>query len=197
MYYSTNLNSDFPGWLARTSDHCNWNGVECTNERVTSISLENLSLSGPFPTYLSDIAGLRSLSLSGNNLDASMGASSDICTMNDLSITGDENNCPNNVGTSGCCASVKLTSPHSDYLNGIVASRLGTSDCNNIIGSDSYVCTFMESRDNHDVFQIDPNDFPYDAWLEVSFYNKQVLFSGLKVATVLCSTLTIIRSIQT
>jgi hypothetical protein len=157
MYYTTSLSTSNPGWL-NTANHCAWNGVTCSNNRVTGLSLESLSMTGPYPADLVNLSQISSIALSGNSLTGII--PNELCN---AQIIGDEYNCPNNIDTAGCCNTVKITSPTSAYLNGIVESELGSSIC-----GDSLVCTFMTSRDNHDVFLTYPENFPYEAWLKVS-----------------------------
>ena len=90
-----------------------------------------------------------------------------MCNIDGLSIVGDETNCPNVFGVSGCCDAVRLTSP-SPYLDAIVADNSGSSDCTAVTGDESNVCTFMKNKANHDVFTSYPESFPYGDWLQVS-----------------------------
>lgn len=162
MYYTTSLSTSNPGWL-NTANHCAWNGVTCSNNRVTGLSLESLSMTGPYPADLVNLSQISSIALSGNSLTGII--PNELCN---AQIIGDEYNCPNNIDTAGCCNTVKITSPTSAYLNGIVESELGSSTCDDIGGSDTSVCAFMTSRDNHAVFLTYPENFPYEAWLKVS-----------------------------
>jgi hypothetical protein len=164
IFYDTSMNSDNPTWLT-TGDHCTWAGVTCNaDKQVTSLVLEDLSLTGTYPSTLNKLSALASLTTNGNKLTTNM--SNDICSMPGIQIVADETNCPNNVGTSGCCAAVRLVEP-SPYL---YMFTNGHADCDSASPSfESGVCSFMKSNSNHaDVFTTYPDGFPYDAWLEVS-----------------------------
>ena len=162
MYYATSLSTSNPGWL-NIANHCAWNGVTCSNNLVTGLSLESLSMTGPYPANLVDLSEISSIALSGNSLTGII--PNELCNSH---IIGDEYNCPNDFDADGCCNTVKVTSPTSAYLNGIVESELGSSTCDDIGGSGTSVCAFMTRRDNHDVFLTYPENFPYEAWLKVS-----------------------------
>ena len=168
VFYGTSLATKNPAWL-NTGDHCSWTGVACNAEKkVTSLVLEDLGLTGDYPATLSKLSALTTLTTDGNALDGTI--SSGICQMSGISIIGDETNCPNEVGITGCCTAVRLTDP-SPYLNGIIANELGSSDCGNIaLSSDANVCSFMKDDDNHYIFGDDQysNSFPYESWLKVS-----------------------------
>ena len=140
-------------------------------------------MTGPFPDSLNKLSDLVALTTDGNSLTGTI--STDICSMAGIVITGDETNCPNDVGQSGCCAAVRLTNP-SPYLNEIVASELGSSDCGDagiLSTSDSQVCTFMKSDDNHYIFGDDqyPGSFPYEDWLRVSIGGISSLFTSISL----------------
>jgi hypothetical protein len=171
IFYGTSLVTVNPTWL-NTGDHCAWSGVTCNSDskEVTALVLEDFGLSGPYPATLNNLSALTGLTTDGNVLTGTI--SNDICSISNIQIVGDETNCPNNVGTAGCCAAVRLTNP-SPYLNEIIASQLGSADCESIaLGSDASVCTFMKSDDNHYIFGEDqyPDSFPYENWLKVSCY---------------------------
>jgi hypothetical protein len=139
--------------------------VTCNaDHRVASLALENIPISGPYPTDLRSLSEMNSLLLSGNSFTGSI--PNDLCTSNPY-IAGDETNCPNDLGTSGCCDAVRLTSP-SDYLDGLVSSQFGSSDCGTLGSADANVCTFMKNKGSHDVFLTYPDGFPYLNWLKVS-----------------------------
>ena len=161
------MNTVNPDWLG-TGNHCLWTGVTCNDDfQVVSFSLDNLGLTGPYPTTLGNLSEMTSLSTLGNGLTGDI--PNDVCSK-EAAIVGDETNCPNAFGTSGCCDEIRLTSP-SPYLDAIVVSRLGSSDCSSIADYNSDVCTFMRNKANHDVFDADqyPSGFPYETWLEVRF----------------------------
>ena len=165
MFYTTSLETNNPNWLNQ-ADHCYWTGVSCTNNRVTSLALNDVLISGPYPSDLRDLVEMTSLSLSGNNLIGTV--PNNLCSSS-LTLTGDETNCPNDIGVTGCCDNVRLTYPESGYLSGVVSARFGTSDCVALGASseEGEVCTFMKDRGNHDVFLTYPEGFPYANWLKV------------------------------
>ncbi|KAJ1376836.1 Serine-threonine/tyrosine-protein kinase, catalytic domain [Sesbania bispinosa] len=63
----TDPNNALSGWLLH-SNHCNWYGVTCSKlgNRVQSLNLSGLSLSGKLPSHLSNLTYLHSLDLSNN-----------------------------------------------------------------------------------------------------------------------------------
>ena len=167
VFYDTSMSSDYPNWL-NTGDHCAWAGVSCNaNKQVTSLVLEDRRLMGTYPSTLNKLSALTTLTTDGNELTTDI--SDDICSMPGIQIVADETNCSNDVGTSGCCSAVRLTNP-SPYLDGIIASELGSSTCTELSSSDSHVCLFMKDDDNHYIFGDDqyPDGFPYGPWLKVS-----------------------------
>ena len=166
IFYGTSLETVNPTWL-NTGDHCSWSGVTCNNdEKVTSLALNDLDLTGPFPSNLGKLSALTSLVSTGNSLEGPL-AVNDICTS--TYIAGDETNCPNAVDETGCCDVVRMTNP-SPYLDRIVESELGTTDCGTLSTSDSSVCNFMRNKASHYVFDDGqyPAGFPYENWLKVS-----------------------------
>ncbi|CAL5204127.1 unnamed protein product [Lathyrus oleraceus] len=64
----TDPNNVLSNWTA-DSNHCNWYGVNCSKvgERVQSLTLSGLGLSGQLPSNLSNLTYLHSLDLSKNN----------------------------------------------------------------------------------------------------------------------------------
>jgi hypothetical protein len=180
VFYGTSLETTNPAWL-NAGDHCTWAGVTCNaDKQITSLVLEDLGLTGTYPSTLHKLSALTTLATDGNKLTTNM--SNDICSMPGIQIVADETNCPNDIGTSGCCAGVRLTDP-SPYLDGIIASELGSSTCNELSLSDSHVCSFMKDDDNHYIFGDDqyPDGFPYKEWLKVScatsnIYDSHVIY---------------------
>ena len=164
-----------PAWLG-VGDHCEWSGVTCNDDlKVTELALGNLGLTGEYPATLGSLSKLNSLSTAGNGFTATI--PNDVCSISDLSIVADETNCPNAVDVSGCCDAVRMTNP-SPYLDEIVTSKLGSSDCSSMTDHNANVCTFMRNPANHYVFDEDqyPVGFPYENWLEVS--NGDIRFAS-------------------
>lgn len=158
--------SDFT-WQTR-DDHCAWTGITCNNKKkVKTLNLDDLSLSGSYPSTLNKLGALRTLSTTGNAMTGSVSANG-ICSANNLSISADETNCPNAVDQTGCCDTIRMTSP-SPYIDGIVENVLGSSDCDSLSGSESQVCSYMRNKDHHYIFNDDqyPVGFPYENWLKV------------------------------
>ena len=90
-----------PTWL-NTGDHCAWSGVTCSSDKkVTALVLEGLGLAGSYPATLNNLSALTGLTTDGNVLTGTI--SNDICSISNIQIVGDETNCPNAVGTAGCC----------------------------------------------------------------------------------------------
>ena len=166
VFYGTSLNQVSPGWLGN-GDHCGWTGVTCdgSNKKVTSLVMEDLNLTGDYPSTLNKLSALTALTTDGNGLTGEISAP--ICDMSGIQIVGDETNCPNDFDTPGCCTAVKLTSPQSEYLQKFVQVHFG-SDCAFPGGSDT--CEFMMNKFNHgEIFSVYPVEFPYEEWLNVSF----------------------------
>jgi len=104
LFYSTSMATDYPGWLT-TGDHCEWSGISCSSDKhITSVTLQNLNLTGPYPTNLNNLSAMTGLITDGNSLTGVI--SNDICGMTGIHIEGDASNCPNAVGTEGCCFTV-------------------------------------------------------------------------------------------
>ncbi|XP_057543090.1 LRR receptor-like serine/threonine-protein kinase HSL2 [Amaranthus tricolor] len=58
-------NHDHP--FPQPSNHCNWTGITCNSlHQVTAVNLDNLELSGTFPSGFCRIPSLRNLSISSN-----------------------------------------------------------------------------------------------------------------------------------
>ena len=51
---------------------CDWSGVHCDGELVTSVSLPNLNINATIPSYIYHLSALSSLVLSGNKLHGSL-----------------------------------------------------------------------------------------------------------------------------
>lgn len=66
-------NSSLSNWNPRQDSPCNWTGVTCNNNSVVvSISLDSLSLDGPFPAILCRLSSLSLLSLSDNFINSTL-----------------------------------------------------------------------------------------------------------------------------
>jgi hypothetical protein len=97
VFYGTSLNNVNPTWLS-SSDHCSWSGVTCNAEqKVTSLDLEDLGLTGAYPSTLNNLSVLTTLTTEGNNLTGSI--SNDICSIRDIQILANPANCV----IEGCC----------------------------------------------------------------------------------------------
>ena len=59
------------GWLASV-DPCEWHGIGCKDNEITSIILPDNGLSGTLPSSLSSLENLQTLNLSENNLHGSI-----------------------------------------------------------------------------------------------------------------------------
>jgi len=162
------------GWLGN-GDHCTWEGVICSPDRVTELALANNQMSGPFPSDLNGLSSLKILNLSGNELVGS--TPTDICDRSlvaDLHIYADSDNCPHEFDPTtglyqaGCCDNVLIDV--DIFLNEFTGAVLGDANCNNLVGTDASVCDYMSNKANHAIFADGyPEDFPgvWD-WLKVS-----------------------------
>ncbi|OMO65964.1 hypothetical protein COLO4_30884 [Corchorus olitorius] len=70
LFTSLNSPQQLTGWTASNGDPCgqSWKGVTCSGQRVTEIKLSNLELSGNMGYSLQNMASLKELDLSHNNL---------------------------------------------------------------------------------------------------------------------------------
>ena len=72
------------GWLVNNTP-CSWAGITCTDERVTSISLEGNQLHGEIPLVLGQLSQLRELALSYNEfvgeIPVELGALTNLTTL--------------------------------------------------------------------------------------------------------------------
>ncbi|KAL5571092.1 hypothetical protein UlMin_020689 [Ulmus minor] len=61
-------------WNDRDDTPCNWFGITCdsSTHRVSSVQLESLELSGPFPTFLCRLPSLSYLSLFNNSINSTL-----------------------------------------------------------------------------------------------------------------------------
>ncbi|KAJ4823843.1 hypothetical protein Tsubulata_036098 [Turnera subulata] len=82
-----------PGWSTKSSaGFCNWKGIKCdsSHQRVTSISLSRMGLSGILPPGMSTLTELQSLSLQDNQLSGAFPSLADLSNLQDLFL--DSNN---------------------------------------------------------------------------------------------------------
>ena len=166
------------GWLG-SSSHCDWYGVTCTATlEVEALALDNNALSGSFPTDLSGLGSLTSLSTAANSLSGTI--PSDVCassTSGSLFIFGDAFNCPNDFDSTtgqylaGCCDSVLIDV--DIYLSAFTTEVLGNSDCAALAGTESSVCSYMSNKANHDIFASGyPTSFGGDVWAWLKVRSK-------------------------
>ncbi|XP_038716535.1 probable LRR receptor-like serine/threonine-protein kinase At3g47570 [Tripterygium wilfordii] len=68
------------GWT-QNSSHCTWYGVSCftNNERVQSLNLTGLGLSGSIPPHLTNLTSLQRLDISNNSIDGTIPVSLSDC----------------------------------------------------------------------------------------------------------------------
>ncbi|XP_037409874.1 receptor-like protein kinase HSL1 [Triticum dicoccoides] len=87
----------------RSSDHCTWPYVTCdaSSGRVTSLSLANAGVAGPFPDAIGGLSSLTSLNLSNNHITGAFPTSVYRCTSLrhlDLSLTCLHGELPADIG---------------------------------------------------------------------------------------------------
>lgn len=83
-----------------------WNGATCDDSKtVTSLVLEDLSLRD-YQSALNKLSALAALTTDGNKLTETIATAS--CNISGIQVVGSETKCPNKLGTSGCCAAVRL-----------------------------------------------------------------------------------------
>ena len=148
---------------------------------IEQLALQNNQMSGPFPTDLINFGNLTTFSTAGNSLVGTI--PDDVCTKSladELFVTGDSTNCPNDFDASvgvyleGCCDSILIDVDL--YLTEFATAILGDSDCANLVGTESNVCSYMTNKANHDIFT---NGYPVDfagdvwSWLKVSIRLSQ------------------------
>jgi len=166
FYLSNEGNNWFKndGWL-KSTNHCEWYGIECEWNMGRSINLENNNIVGTFPNEFIDIERFHTMKLGGNSMTSGI-ASNQLCsdsTSGKLNLHADAGNCPNDfdyeTGTylQGCCDNVLLDV--DIYLLKFAEGILGDSNCDNLGGTASNLCSFITSKSNHDVFN---DGFPYD-----------------------------------
>lgn len=70
LYGALNNPPQLAGWKSSTGDPCgeSWQGIKCDGSAVVSIDLSGLGLSGTVGYLLSNLASLKILDLSGNNI---------------------------------------------------------------------------------------------------------------------------------
>lgn len=159
------------GWMS-SINHCSWYGISCDpNYSTTEIILDDNELEGPFPNDLVTLSALSTLRLSLNALTGLI--SNEICTVShsgNLYISGDNTNCIDysNTGAGdsyleGCCDDTMMDV--ASYLETFTSSVLGDNECDNLVGTEGAVCTFMSNEGNHAIFSNGfPSDFEGDIW---------------------------------
>lgn len=178
------------GWLG-TGDHCDWDGVTCsTAPSIVGLALPSNHISGAFPSDLSALSNLQTLNLADNAMEGTI--PNDLCTSpisNSLYIYGDAANCPNDFSDvtgqylSGCSCDDILINVDM-YLNEFATAVLGDSNCSNLGGTETTVCSYMIDKANHSILG---SGYPYDfngdvwMWLKVSkIVCKQILFNFVR-----------------
>ena len=149
MFYH-NCGGNCPDWLS-TTNHCTWSGITCdANHRITKIELANRQLSGTISEDLATITNLLELDLTINDFTGAIPTPvCDRSTSGQLTLSGDATNCPNVFDATtglygeGCCDNV-------NFLDYFIEATYGNESCEGLVGIDSNVCTFMQSRSNHD-----------------------------------------------
>ncbi|EOY27942.1 Leucine-rich repeat protein kinase family protein [Theobroma cacao] len=119
-------------WTSSTSV-CNWVGVSCSSspERVTSLNLRSMDLTGTISPHLGDLSSLLSLDLSGNKLNGYL--PSTIYNLSSLQIMDlTSNELSGDFPDDFCRYFPKLEVLHLAFngFSGSVPSRLG--DCTNL-----------------------------------------------------------------
>lgn len=154
-----------------TENHCLWSGISCdTKSRVTTLNLQGKELTGSLSSTLGDLDEIQYMDLSINTLSGAIPASvCELSNSNSLYLVADASNCPNDYneidGTfaAGCCSNVVI-------LENFISTKYGSTDCSSSTGTDLNVCTYMKSRNNHDVYQNTNSPLPTYKWLEVSHW---------------------------
>lgn len=74
LYTSLNSPSQLTGWKSTGGDPCgeSWKGITCQGSSVVSIQISGLGLSGTMGYLLSNLASLKTLDMSGNNIHDSI-----------------------------------------------------------------------------------------------------------------------------
>ncbi|PIN11219.1 Serine/threonine protein kinase [Handroanthus impetiginosus] len=74
LYTSLNSPSQLTGWKSSGGDPCgeSWKGVSCRGSSVVSVQISGLGLSGTMGYLLNNLASLKTLDLSNNNIDDSI-----------------------------------------------------------------------------------------------------------------------------
>lgn len=67
-----NAESSLSTWNSSDQTPCSWVGVTCREEKVVSLSIPNIQLSGIFPRALGNLSALRHLNLRENKLSGSL-----------------------------------------------------------------------------------------------------------------------------
>uniref|UniRef100_A0A5B7BMI1 non-specific serine/threonine protein kinase n=1 Tax=Davidia involucrata TaxID=16924 RepID=A0A5B7BMI1_DAVIN len=116
------------GWnWNSSSSHCTWFGVSCTNDgnRVRSLRLVGLDLSGTIPPQLSNLSSLEVLNLYNNSFYGQIPKEfSRLTLLEDIILAGNSINGTIPVGLSQCYG-LKLIALEVNQLNGRLPPELG------------------------------------------------------------------------
>ncbi|EXB59774.1 putative LRR receptor-like serine/threonine-protein kinase [Morus notabilis] len=53
-------------WTPSSNSHCSWPGITCTSNSVTGLSLRNVNITGPVPSFICDLKNVTTINLGDN-----------------------------------------------------------------------------------------------------------------------------------